>query len=90
MILNFLTNLVLIEGKVIDQNKNPIRGYVENSGKITSIENEYLELENIPLGKFKLRVKERVDGPVLHEEVVSMELTGLCRTKANIIIKKNK
>ena len=90
MILNFLTNLVLIEGKVIDQNKNPIRGYVENSGKITSIENEYLELENIPLGKFKLRVKERVDGPVLHEEDVSMELTGLCRTKANIIIKKNK
>jgi hypothetical protein len=80
--------LGLIEGKVIDQNKNPIRGYVENGGKITSIENEYFELENIPLDKFKLRVKERVGGPVLHEEDVSMELTGLCRTKANIIIIK--
>jgi len=46
--------LGLIGGKVIDQNKNPIRGYVENDGKIIRIENEYFELENIPLDKFKL------------------------------------
>jgi len=69
--------LGLIEGKVIDQNKNPIRGYVENDGKIIRIENEYFELENIPLNKFKLRVKESIKGSLLHEEDVSMELTGL-------------
>jgi hypothetical protein len=72
MNLKFPTNLGLIEGKVIDQNKNSIRGYAENDGKIIRIENEYFELENIPLGKFKLRVKESIDGPVLHEEDVSM------------------
>jgi len=88
MTLKFPTNLGLIEGKVIDQNKNSIRGYVENDGKIIKIENEYFELENIPLGKFKLRVKESINGSLLHEEDVSMELTGLCRTKANLIITK--
>jgi len=80
--------LGLIEGKVIDQNKNPIRGYVENDGKIIRIENEYFELENIPLDKFKLRVIESINGSLLHEEDVSMKLTGLCKTKANIIITK--
>jgi hypothetical protein len=80
--------LGLIGGKVIDQNKNPIRGYVENDGKIIRIENEYFELENIPSDKFKLRVIESINGSLLHEEDVSMKLTGLCRTKANIIITK--
>lgn len=78
----------MIGGKVIDQNKNPIRGYVENDGKIIRIENEYFELENIPLDKFKLRVIESINGSLLHEEDVSTKLTGLCKTKANIIITK--
>ena len=52
LVLCYPTNLGLIEGKVIDQNKNPIRGYVENDGKIIGRENEYFELENIPLDKF--------------------------------------
>jgi hypothetical protein len=80
--------LGLIGGKVIDQNKNPIRGYVENDGKIIRIENEYFELGNIPLDKFKLRVIESINGSLLHEEDVSTKLTGLCKTKANIIITK--
>lgn len=88
LVLGYPINLGLIGGKVIDQNKNPIRGYVENDGKIIRIEDEYFELENIPLDKFKLRVKESINGSLLHEEGVSMELTGLCRTKANIIITK--
>lgn len=58
--------------------------------KIIKIENKYFKLKNIPLGKFIFRVKERVDRPVLDEEDVSMELTGLCRTKSNSIITKNK
>lgn len=78
----------MIGGKVIDQNKNPIRGYVENDGKIIRVENEYFELENIPLDKFKLRVIESINGSLLHEEDVSMKLTGFCKTKANIIITK--
>jgi hypothetical protein len=57
-------------------------------GKIIRIENEYFELENIPLDKFKLRVIESINGSLLHEEDVSMKLTGLCKTKANIIITK--
>lgn len=75
--LPYPTDLGRVEGTVKNQDQRPIEGYVEVNGKIIRIENDgSFKLINIPLGKYKIRVLENVDGPALFEEYINVELTS--------------
>jgi len=83
----FPTNLGILEGTVIDQDERPVAGYVEIAGKIVKIEsNGRFRLTAIPLGEVTVTVRETVNGPILYEKEINVQLTA--PTPLPIIVKK--
>jgi len=74
---NFPTNLGIVEGKILDNNDIPFKGYVEIDGQTGKINDDgSFKLKNIPLGEAVIRVSSIDNGLPIHEEKIHIEVTG--------------
>jgi len=84
----FPVDLGIVQGKVMDQDQRPVKGYVEIANTITSIEPDgTFNLKAIPLGRLRLRVVQNANGPVLYEGDINVSVTEATEFMP-IVIKK--
>jgi hypothetical protein len=73
----FPVNLGIVEGTVSSASSASFNGYVEVGGAYAKINQDgTFRVKNIPIGLTKIRIREKVGGPVKREEDVTVQVTG--------------
>lgn len=73
--LKIPTNLGALKGKVIDQNGDPFKGYVQIYEDPIKIDDQGdFFIKNIPLGKVRIQFKKSINEPAIKQQTVKLDL----------------